>query len=25
MNVPVKDLMLNNLMLATLDPETDRE
>ena len=24
-NVPVLDLMLNNLMLATLDPETQRE
>ena len=25
LNVPVRDLMLNNLMLATLDPETQRE
>jgi len=25
LNVPVQDLMLNNLMLATLDPETQRE
>jgi len=25
LNVPVQDLMLNNLMLATLEPETQRE
>jgi len=25
LNVPVQDLMLNNLMVATLDPETQRE
>ena len=25
LNVPVQDLMLNHLMLATLDPETQRE
>jgi len=25
LNVPVKDLMFNHLMLATLDPETQRE
>ena len=25
LNVPIQDLMLNHLMLATLDPETQRE
>jgi len=25
LNVPVQDLMLNHLMLATLDPETQRD
>jgi len=25
LNVPVQDLMLSHLMLATLDPETQRE
>jgi len=25
LNVPVQDLMLNHLMLPTLDPETQRE
>jgi len=25
LNVPLQDLMLNHLMLATLDPETQRE
>jgi hypothetical protein len=25
LNVPVQDLMLNNLMLATIDPEMQRE